>query len=148
KGPGSEQVREAGFPVIDLGPRLDETSGPFRDTAAVLRNLDLLVVSDTSVAHLAGALTVRASLAPSPLGDSPLRPAPERTPRDPADAARPAGALRRVGRAVRAPGRGAGAAGRGQGGEAGPDPGGGLGRRAARQDHDPADQERAHRRRG
>ena len=46
------------FPVTDLGRRLDETTGPFMDTAAVLKNLDLFITSDTAVAHLAGALGV------------------------------------------------------------------------------------------
>jgi hypothetical protein len=46
------------FPVTDLGRRLDETTGPFLDTAAVLVNLDLFITSDTAVAHLAGALGV------------------------------------------------------------------------------------------
>ncbi len=70
KGAGGEQLRGAGFPVTDLGPRLDETSGPFRDTAAVLRNLDLAVVIDTAVAHLAGALAVPTWLALSAWADS------------------------------------------------------------------------------
>ncbi len=58
KGHGSEQLREAGFPVIDLASRMDETSGPFMDTAAVMTNLDLVIAPDTSIAHLAGALGV------------------------------------------------------------------------------------------
>src|SRR5262249_9152912 len=56
KGPGMEQLREAHFPIVDLGEGLDEASGPFMDTAAVMRNLDLVVTSDTAIAHLAGAL--------------------------------------------------------------------------------------------
>ena len=36
--------------------RLDEVAGPFMDTAAVIRNLDLVVAPDTAIAHLAGAL--------------------------------------------------------------------------------------------
>jgi hypothetical protein len=63
KGPGSEQAAQAGFGVLDLSGRLDEESGPFMDTAAVLANLDLLVSVDTAVAHLAGALGVPAWLA-------------------------------------------------------------------------------------
>jgi len=74
KGPGSEQLypppfpppsgeREtwwAGqFPVLNLGERLDEGTGAFMDTAAVMKNLDLVITSDTSIAHLAGALGVR-----------------------------------------------------------------------------------------
>ena len=57
---GTEQLQEVAqrFPVIDLGSRLDEASGAFMDTAAVMMNLDLVVTSDTAVAHLAGALGV------------------------------------------------------------------------------------------
>jgi FkbM family methyltransferase len=44
--------------VIPLGDQLDEETGAFMDTAAVMRNLDLLITSDTSLAHLAGALGV------------------------------------------------------------------------------------------
>jgi len=36
----------------------DETNGPFMDTAAVMKNLDLVITIDTSIAHLAGALGV------------------------------------------------------------------------------------------
>ncbi len=58
KGPGCEQLRElAGeFRVADLGTRLDQTTGGFMDTAAVMQSLDLVITSDTAVAHLAGAL--------------------------------------------------------------------------------------------
>ncbi len=44
------------FPVLDLSNRLDEAAGPFMDTAAVIRGLDLVVAPDTAIAHLAGAL--------------------------------------------------------------------------------------------
>ncbi len=65
KGPGVEQLREvAGLvPVLDLGPRLDEKTGAFMDTAAVMTCLDLVITSDTAVAHLAGALGVPVWLA-------------------------------------------------------------------------------------
>jgi tetratricopeptide (TPR) repeat protein len=60
KGAGSEQV--AAFaekhPLLDLAPELDNASGPFMDTAAVLCNLDLVLAPDTATAHLAGALGV------------------------------------------------------------------------------------------
>jgi len=36
----------------------DEASGPFMDTAALMKNLDLIITIDTSVAHLAGGLGV------------------------------------------------------------------------------------------
>jgi tetratricopeptide (TPR) repeat protein/glycosyltransferase involved in cell wall biosynthesis len=39
-------------PVVDLAPQL----GDFRDTAAAIAALDLVITVDTSVAHLAGAL--------------------------------------------------------------------------------------------
>jgi tetratricopeptide (TPR) repeat protein len=60
KGGGVEQLEAADAPkgIIDLGPRLDVTSGPFMDTAAVMRNMDLVITSDTAAAHLAGALGV------------------------------------------------------------------------------------------
>lgn len=60
KGFGSEQLAAlADRPnVIDLASRLDETTGPFLDTAAVMQSLDLVITSDTSIAHLAGALGV------------------------------------------------------------------------------------------
>ena len=58
KGFGSEQLAEAGFAVTSLGPDLDEAAGPFMDTAAVLKNLDLVITSDTALAHLAGGLGV------------------------------------------------------------------------------------------
>ncbi len=60
KGPGLEQldaVRRS-WNVLDLGPRLDEAGGAFVDTAAVMACLDLVVTSDTAIAHLAGALGV------------------------------------------------------------------------------------------
>lgn len=60
KNAGHEQLKEMGerIPVVDLGPRLDESSNPFMDTAAVMKNLDLFITSDTAVAHLAGSLGV------------------------------------------------------------------------------------------
>lgn len=60
KNHGVEQLKgiEGKFPVIDLGGRLDGEHGPFMDTAAVMKNLDLFITSDTAVAHLAGALGV------------------------------------------------------------------------------------------
>src|SRR5207253_9399671 len=60
KGVGLEPLHAAGQPdpLIDLGSRLDETTAAFMDTAAVMKNLDLVVTSDTAIAHLAGALGV------------------------------------------------------------------------------------------
>ena len=59
KGAGREQLAPVlNFHITDLGGRLDEAAGPFMDTAAVMMNLDLVVTSDTAIAHLAGALGV------------------------------------------------------------------------------------------
>jgi tetratricopeptide (TPR) repeat protein len=44
-------------------PDLDREHGPYTDTAAIMKNCDLLISSDTSVAHLAGALGVPVWLA-------------------------------------------------------------------------------------
>ena len=45
-------------PRFDLRilPGLDEEGGAFLDTAAVIKNLDLVVTNDSAVAHLAGAM--------------------------------------------------------------------------------------------
>jgi tetratricopeptide (TPR) repeat protein len=56
-------------PITDLGSRLDEQTAPFMETAAVLLNLDLLITSDTAVAHLAGALGIPVWLAISRAAD-------------------------------------------------------------------------------
>jgi tetratricopeptide (TPR) repeat protein len=60
KGAGIEQLGAAtcGFPVADLGSRLDLGPGAFMDTAAAMQSLDLIVTPDTAIAHLAGALGV------------------------------------------------------------------------------------------
>jgi Tfp pilus assembly protein PilF len=69
KGPGVEQFESAAdrFEVIRFDDRLD-VGQPFMDTAAMMASLDLVVTSDTSIAHLAGALGVRVWVA---LGVSP-----------------------------------------------------------------------------
>lgn len=41
---------------IHVFENLDEKSGPFMDTAAIIKNLDLVITVDTAIAHLAGAL--------------------------------------------------------------------------------------------
>jgi hypothetical protein len=60
KGAGVEQLRaRAGrFPVIELATELDATGGGFMETAAIMKNLDLVITCDTATAHLAGALGV------------------------------------------------------------------------------------------
>lgn len=58
KGAGSEQLQavEFGSRVIVPEPAIDSGSDAFVDTAALMMNLDLIITSDTSIAHLAGAL--------------------------------------------------------------------------------------------
>jgi tetratricopeptide (TPR) repeat protein len=58
KGPGTDQLNalDGRFPIVDLGDSLDEAAGAFMDTAAIIKNLDLIICSDSAVAHLAGAL--------------------------------------------------------------------------------------------
>jgi Flp pilus assembly protein TadD len=60
QGPGSEQLGTlAGhFPIVDLAGELDDNTGAFLDTAAIMANLDLVITCDTAIAHLGGALGV------------------------------------------------------------------------------------------
>jgi Flp pilus assembly protein TadD len=69
KGPGVEQLDSTGdrFQVVRVDDQLD-VSEPFMDTAAIIAGLDLVVTSDTSIAHLAGAMGLRVWVA---LGLSP-----------------------------------------------------------------------------
>ncbi len=61
KGPGREQLAAvaAEWNVLDWTERLDESGGAFMDTAALMQHLDLVVTSDTAIAHLAGASACR-----------------------------------------------------------------------------------------
>jgi hypothetical protein len=54
KGPAGEQAKNppVGLEWVDLGPELND----FADTAAVMSLMDLILTTDTSVPHLAGAL--------------------------------------------------------------------------------------------
>jgi tetratricopeptide (TPR) repeat protein len=55
---GSEELAAlpSGMEIETLGENFDAGADAFLDTAAVMMNLDLVVTSDTSIAHLAGAL--------------------------------------------------------------------------------------------
>jgi hypothetical protein len=57
-GKGSEQIKQwkGSKPIYELPEQVDRTSGAFMDTAAIVHHLDWIVTSDTSMAHLAGAL--------------------------------------------------------------------------------------------
>ncbi|MFC1845763.1 DUF6165 family protein [Candidatus Dependentiae bacterium] len=55
-GGASNQIDEVDFEVRSFGPDFDMSHGRFMDTAAVIKNMDMVISIDTSVAHLAGAL--------------------------------------------------------------------------------------------
>jgi hypothetical protein len=57
KGAGASEVSTLAS-VVELGSHIDETTGAFVESAAVLKNLDLLITCDTAIAHVAGALNV------------------------------------------------------------------------------------------
>lgn len=61
KWTGEAELAElpADVPLHHFGPALDGGEDGFVDTAAVMANLDLVITTDTSTAHLAGALGVR-----------------------------------------------------------------------------------------
>ncbi len=69
KGAGTEQIATARFPIVDLGSRLDETTGAFQETAAVMQALDLVITCDSALAHLAGALGLKVWVVLSALAD-------------------------------------------------------------------------------
>ena len=46
----------ANFDITTLGHNFDSGADAFIDTAAVMKNCDLIITCDTAVAHLAGAL--------------------------------------------------------------------------------------------
>lgn len=56
-GESLPEAADVAVPVTTFGPSFD-TDLPFADTAGVMVSLDLVITTDTSVAHLAGALGV------------------------------------------------------------------------------------------
>lgn len=56
KGEGENQIQSLNFGLTTLGEMFDNDNSAFVDTAAVISNCQLVITSDTSVAHLAGAL--------------------------------------------------------------------------------------------
>jgi len=65
RGEGEEQLRHLpdGMTVETLGPDFDAGPDAFIDTAAVISQCSLVITSDTSIAHLAGALGAETWLA-------------------------------------------------------------------------------------
>ena len=57
---GAEQLGPAAqrFVPIDLGRQIDQDGQAFVDSAAIMQLVDLVITSDTAIAHLAGALGV------------------------------------------------------------------------------------------
>ena len=59
-GPGGGELGSVGFAnrILSFGEALDGGSNAFMDTAAIIMSLDLVISSDSAVAHLAGALGI------------------------------------------------------------------------------------------
>lgn len=55
---GDEQLKEVNqlLNIRSFGPDFDDKNGRFMDTAALIKNLDLVVTIDTSISHFAAAL--------------------------------------------------------------------------------------------
>jgi tetratricopeptide (TPR) repeat protein len=60
QGDGRTELAETGpqLAIFEPGSDVDGVNGAFMDTAAIMMNLDLVITSDTAIAHLAGALGV------------------------------------------------------------------------------------------
>ena len=56
KGLGEDQVSDVNFNLTSFDGNFDTGTDAFIDTAAIMANCDLIITSDTAVAHLAGAL--------------------------------------------------------------------------------------------
>ena len=58
KGEGHEQIEKTKFSkcMIDYNDIIDTGKDAFIDTAAIIKNLDLVISSDTSIVHLSGAI--------------------------------------------------------------------------------------------
>ncbi len=56
KGEGEKQIEDINFDLTLLGDDFDNGEEAFVDSAAVISNCDLIITSDTAIAHLAGAL--------------------------------------------------------------------------------------------
>jgi hypothetical protein len=63
-GFGSEQLTQSqlSHAIVQFPAHVDSDGGAFTDTAAILSNLDVVVTTDTSVAHLAGAVGTKTHL--------------------------------------------------------------------------------------
>lgn len=59
RGDGERQIQDINFELTTFDDAFDTGNDAFIDTAAVMMNCDLIITSDTAVAHLAGALGCR-----------------------------------------------------------------------------------------
>tara|TARA_A100001035_G_scaffold273774_1_gene264754 strand:- start:56 stop:1531 length:1476 start_codon:yes stop_codon:yes gene_type:complete len=61
---GSEQINLNNFSekIKDFSNEIDENNRVFEDTISILNNIDMLVTSDTAVAHLAGTMQIKTYL--------------------------------------------------------------------------------------
>ena len=61
---GTEQIKQNNFDdkLIDLSNEIDLGENSFEDTISILKNIDLLITSDTAIAHLAGTLNINTYL--------------------------------------------------------------------------------------
>lgn len=69
KTTGTDQLKDLpeDAPLVVFGEDFDTTRGRFNDTAAVIKNLDLVITIDTSICHLAAGLGVPTwNLLPNP----------------------------------------------------------------------------------
>lgn len=64
-GFGVEQIQswKGDKPIRVLDSSVDQSSGAFMDTAAIMHSFDLVITSDTAIAHVAGALGIRTWIA-------------------------------------------------------------------------------------
>ena len=64
KGFGSEQIELNNFSndLLDLSNEIDMGNNAFEDTVAILKNVNLLITSDTAIAHLAGTMSIKTYL--------------------------------------------------------------------------------------
>ena len=56
KGEGEKQIENINFDLTVFDNNFDGGKDAFMDTAAIMKNCDLIITSDTAIAHLAGAL--------------------------------------------------------------------------------------------
>ncbi|MDC0954183.1 tetratricopeptide repeat protein [Pelagibacteraceae bacterium] len=61
KGLARKQIESCGFSshVVDYDPLMDQGSYKFLDTVSIIKYLDLVITTDTAIAHLAGSLGVQ-----------------------------------------------------------------------------------------